>query len=147
MSKKVVCISALLLANILLLAHAVIPHHHHHEDAIVCFFDAHCNDCEEAYGCEQFDFQTYKHEGKPLSDKCCIIDNVYFSAHNNIKITCRSHINCDCGKVLYALISNNLNTQDFINGTEIHFRQNPYVPLFYSEFVAQSLGLRAPPSI
>ena len=147
MSKKIVCISALLLANVLLLAHAVIPHHHHQEDAVVCFLDTHYEDCEEAHSHEQCDNQIYKHETPPVSERCCIVDNVYIHADNNIKTTSRSHTTGDCGQILYVLILNDLDIQGFIANTIRHLRQNPYVPLFYSEFIAQSIGLRAPPAI
>jgi len=146
MSKKVVCITALLFANIFLLAHVVIPHHHH-EDAVVCFLDTHNEDCEETHNHEQCDNQDHKHDSPAVPDKCCIIDNVYFSAHNNVKTTHRSQTNYDCGQVLYALISNSLNLQDGIDNTAIYSQENPYVPLFYTEFITRSIGLRAPPVI
>jgi len=145
MMKKIVCFTALWIANILLVAHIAIPHHHH-ENVGICFFNTHCTDSKEAHHHKKNDTHNHEHEGNPFSEKCCIIDNVYFSTQNNIKIACRSHTNCNCGQTLYALISETLHIHDFVDDIVIHFRQNPYVPLFYSEFISQSIGLRAPPA-
>jgi len=138
--KRAISFSFLLLANILLLAHLVVPHHHH-EHLSVCFCDFQCNDIEV---CTHT--QPHEHEKNSIPQKCCFIDNAYPPANNNIKHTCRPHKNCDCGQVFFALIATPLYTHDFVDDTIIHFRQNPFVPLFYSEFISQSLGLRAPPT-
>jgi hypothetical protein len=127
--KKTIQISFLLFANLILLAHTIVPHHHH-EDASICF-------CHTP---------THQHKENPASGKCCTIDNTYISKHNNLKITFRLPVNHDSGQILYALILNTLNIRDFTDDTLIRFQQNPYVPLYYSEFVALSIGLRAPPA-
>ena len=145
MMKKAVCYIALCAANILLVAHIAIPHHHH-ENAGVCLFDTHCKDSKEAHHHEQHDTHNHEHERNPFLDKCCIIDDIYAPTHNNIKLTCRFHTSCDCEQTLYALISTPLYTHDFVDDIIVHFRQNPFVPLFFSEFISQSIGLRAPPA-
>ena len=142
--KKTVALSFLFLANAILLAHIAIPHHHHEGEESICLFDTHCQDSKEAHKHEQHG--THEREGNPSDRKCCIIDNAYTLANNNVKTTCHIHKNCNCGQTLYTLISNSLNTQDFVNYKVIHFRQKPYVPLFYIEFISQSNGLRAPPA-
>ena len=140
---KVISLSFLLLANIVLLAHAVVLHHHH-EDEGLCFFETRCSTDEEACSDENHDSQTAHHEHNqfPSSDQCCFIDNVYALVINEIKSSCSQHEKCDCK---HALISNILYTNDVCDDPIIHFRQNPSVLLFYSEFIAQSIGLRAPP--
>ena len=140
MSKRTLCVAALWVANILLLAHIAIPHHHHGDD-VKCCFDFHCKDCSH----KPHDSQTHQHERNPFSEKCCFIDNVYTLAENNIKTACHIHTKCDCRHILFTLISDSLHLQFFCNNTITHFRQNPYIPLFYADFVAQSIGLRAPP--
>jgi hypothetical protein len=126
--KKATALSFLLLANTILLIHSAVPHHHH-EDIVVCFFNSH----------------TCEHEEDSCPEKCCIIDNDYTPAENKVKTSCHTHNKCNCGQMLFALISNSLNTPDFIDNIAIHFRQSSYIPLFYSEFISQSVGLRAPP--
>jgi len=127
------------LANLLLMAHIAIPHHHHQDDE-VCFFVSHCQDSNEDHHnhsspCEQ--------EGNPISGNCCFVDNVYLLADNNLKINCRSHINCHCKQILFAPVPAIFNLED---DTVFYFLQKPYVPIFYSEFISQSIGLRAPPA-
>ena len=127
--KRAISLSFLLIANVILLAHTVVPHHHH-ENVSICFSQT----------------THHEHEGNPSSEKCCVIDNDYTPAENKLKTACHIHIKCNCGQILFALVSNSLNIQDFADDTIIHFRQNPYIPLFYSKFISQSIGLRAPPA-
>ena len=142
--KKTIALLFLLLANLFLLAHNIAPHHHHGE--MVTCFDTHRNDLNEACNHEHHDIQTqqHEHEENSSSDKCCNIDNSYFPTENKINISCEIHTKCDCVQA-FILTSYTLNMQDFIDDTIIHFRQNPYVPIFHSDFISQSLGLRAPP--
>jgi hypothetical protein len=133
--KRAISFSFLLLANVFLLAHVVI-FHRHHEEAGAGLIHSHCTDNEKA--CH------HEHEHPFSSDRCCIVDNVYAPARNIVKTSCRSHTNCDC-KVLYALISTPLYINDFVDDIQIHFPKNPFVPVFYTKFVSQSIGLRAPP--
>ena len=126
--RKTTVLSFLFLANIILLIHAVVPHHHH-EDTGICFTNSH----------------TREHEENSYPEKCCIIDNNYTLAENKIKTSCHMHTKCNCGQLLSEPILTTLYIHDFVNDTQIHFQQNPYVPLFYSEFVSLSIGLRAPP--
>ena len=138
--KRAISLSFLLLANMIMLAHVLISHHHH-EKTGVCFINFHGKDCKEAH---QHDSQTRGNESNPVSNRCCF-DNIYPPEKNDLKNTCRLHKKCDCGQVLYILISNTLDTRTFVDDTVIHFRQNPFVPLFYADYISQSLGLIAPP--
>jgi len=141
--KKTIKLLFLLLANMILLAHSIVPHHHHGE--METCFDTHCHDCHEACYHEYHDnTHQHEHEATSTSDKCCNIDNCYLPTENKINIACQIHTKCDCAQA-YILISYTLNMQDFVDDTIIHFRQNPYVPIFYLDFISQSLGLRAPP--
>ena len=142
MSKKGACITVLLFANLVLLAHAVVPHHHHAKTGI-CLLDSHCEDHSEA---DNHASPTSEQDETPFSEECCLLNNnVYILVHNPIKNVCRTHVNCDCEKDSYTLASNTFDIQDFVDNVGIHFRQKPYVPLFYSEYTSQSMGLRAPP--
>ena len=122
-------LSFLLLANIILLVHAVVPHHNH-EDIGICFINF-------SHSCE--------HEENSYPEKCCIIDNDYTPAENKIKTSCHIHAKCNCGQILSAPVLTSLYIHNFVNDTQIDFRQNFYVPLFYSEHISLSTGLRAPP--
>ena len=144
MSKKAVCCTVLWLANTLLLLHAAVPHHHH-GDTVICFLNSHCKESHEVHNHEQHAPYNDEHSETPCSAKCCSIDNIYMSEGNSTKNVCRSHINCDCGQVIYALIPCILNTSVFSDDIVSHSQQKPDIPLFYTDFVSQSVGLRAPP--
>ena len=139
--KKMVCLTALWIANILLLAHAAIPHHYH-KNTGTCFA-FHCRDSKEAHQHEHHEHHTHQHEGNPSSDRCSI-DDVYTTAQKNIKTACCSHIECDCGQVLLPLILDYLSVTDF--GSKVLFKPKPYFVSYYTEYITQSLGLRAPPN-
>jgi hypothetical protein len=120
--KKAIPLFFLLLANVVMLAHVAVHHDPKHRDSYY-----------------------HEHQGNSSPNTCCI--DIYIHVSNSIKSSCRLHKKCDCEQVVYALPFNAaLNAQDFVDETIIHFRKNPYVLLFYSEFISQSIGLRAPPS-
>ena len=137
-----------MLANIILLAHTIVPHHHHEND-VVCFFDSYCKDCKEAQNHEHHNTLNHLCEnGGNLSEKCCIIDNVYIPAHNHtIKSTFfHIHSKCHCDQMFEMLMPNSLNIQDFDDKTLITYQHKPDSVNYHTDFISQSLGLRAPPS-
>ena len=139
MLKRAISLSFLLLANMLLLAHLVIPHHHH-EKTGMCFL-RHCQDSNEAHHHQHQDTQAHQHEGNAASDKCSL-DNAYAPANNHKKITgSAAHNKYDCS----FLITNNLRIQEFLESTLKTFRLKPCVLSVYTDYIVQSLGLRAPP--
>ena len=146
--KKAIAISFLMLANIILLAHTIVPHHHH-ENEVICFFVSHCNECKVGQNYAQYNIPNLlcENERNP-SEKCCIIDNVYVPTHSHtIKSTfCYIHSKCNYGQIFEMLISNSFNIQDSVDNTLITFQQKPYTVSYHTDFISQSLGLRAPPS-
>jgi hypothetical protein len=146
MLKKIVRFTLLLFANATLLAHVAIPHHHH-ENALVCFFNSNGEEshetCNHKHQTEQN--QQNKNNENP-SEKCCFIDNVYLPAHNHTtKTTCHVHKKCDCGQTPFTLISNTFDFQDIAETTLFHFRHKPYLVDYLTDYISQTLGLRAPP--
>ena len=126
----------------LLLAHPVIPHHHH-ETTGICFH-RHCYDSKEAHRHENHASQTHQHEGNPSADKCSL-DHVCTPTDNHKKMACCSQITCDCGQLNYILITNHLHIQDFVENAKKTYRLTPCISSFHTDFIVQSLGLRAPP--
>ena len=143
-SKKIVCFTALWIANILLFAHAVVPHHYH-EDTGICFI-SHCKDSREAHHPDWHDWQNHHHEGNPLPDECTV-DNDYIHANNKEKIACCSQIKCNCRQIQLTLIENRLNTNDLVEIPQQNIRFKPDHPFFHTDFITQTLGLRAPPVV
>jgi len=127
--KKVISLSFLLLANVVMLAHSVI--FHHHDDLIpvvVCNVnhENHCSDAENP-------------------SKCCIVQNC---------LLCAPYTKADDFKQIKPVLDNFEFIADIFSANQITqitdlaalpFRQKPYLLPFYSEFVAQSIGLRASP--
>ena len=146
--KKAIAVSFLMLANIMILAHAVMPHHHH-ENAGVYFIDSHCEYCKEVQNHEHHNIPNHLCgcEGNP-SESHCIIDHIYIPAYNHtIKSTvCHIHSKCKGDHVLETLVPNSLNIHDFADKTLIPFQQKLYAVAYHTDHIAQSLGLRAPPS-
>jgi len=124
--KKAISLFILLFVNVMILAHAAIPHHHH--EATSVFFTVYCEDCSD------------EHEHHTLTDTAYNTPSGKYTKH-----ICCSYTNCDCKQNLNNLVANVLITQNFVDNTIIHFQQKPYFFPFYTEFVVQSLGLRAPP--
>jgi len=124
--KKLISLSILLFVNVIILAHAAVPHHHHEAKHIL--FALYCEDCSDEH--------NHEHE---------LTDDIFNIPTNKCtKNLCRSYTNCDCKNEF--LTSSILNTQDFVDDTITCFRQKPFIFSFYTEFAAQSFGLRAPPA-
>ena len=132
--KRALSLSFLLFANIFVLVHLVVPHHYH-ENTGVCF-SLHCQDSKEAHRHEPIETQTHKHDGNPFSDECSI-DIIYAPADKNEKYVFL-HVKSDLGYILIA-------DSYFVENSPVYFRQNSYAPIFYTDYISQSLGLRAPP--
>jgi hypothetical protein len=136
--KKAISLSFLLLANIVMLAHAVVPHHYH-ENTGVCVM-SHCRDSNEAHRHENNHSQKHEHGGNALSDECSVDIHVFTKNDNN---NCCLHSYCDCEQILYTLILDRVSISNF--DIKIPFQHKPYLLSYHTEYISQSLGLRAPP--
>jgi len=140
--KKVIALSFILLANIILLAHAVIPHHDH-ENRTICFLDTHCTDSDVMHNHTDCDAQS--HQDSTDSDRCCLIDIVFDPTDHKAKTFCHIHTQCDCLHTPYLLMSDVLELQDCGDDALLLFLYAPYIVTCHSDYISQSLGLRAPP--
>ena len=131
----------------MILAHTVIPHHHHENDG-VCLINSHCKYSKEVLNHEHHNIPNHlcECEGNPF-ENYCFIDYIFIPAYNHsIKsAVCQIHSKCNCDHVLETLILNSLNTHDFVDKTLIPFQQKPYTLDCHTDYISQSLGLRAPP--
>ena len=141
--KKAIALSFILLANMIILAHAVVPHHDH-DDMTICFFGSHCDDCNVTHN--PTECETHTHHDHTCSDKCCTIDNIFDPTDNKAKAIYHIHANCDCWQTLYFLTLNIVDIQDCIDDTLLLFLHAPYIDTCHTDYVSQSLGLRAPPA-
>ena len=143
MLKRIVCFTVLWLSNIILLLHAAVPHHYH-EDTGICFV-SHCKDSKETHRHENCDLQNHRHEGNHSQD-VCNVENAYFRANDNTKCECCPYVNCKCEQWQYELIDNYFDAQYFDYSVETALQPELYSFFFHSEYISQSLGLRAPPA-
>ena len=135
--KKVVSLSFLLIANMLILTHVLVPHHYH-EDTGLCFV-SHCRDSKEAHRHENNEPQNHHEEN--ANPDICTIDVFSKTTDKNIKIACHN----DCMQTVFLSPVSSLNIQDYIDSTKTSFLPCPCFPSCHIEYVSQSLGLRAPP--
>ena len=136
-AKKIVSLSFLLLANVVILVHSVVFHHHDHLTPVVlCVIsqEHHCDGTTEHH-CHDTE----------NTNKCCIIENCSlnapFTKANSCKLIKPVFNNFDF--IINNIPANQITQIADLKG--LPFRQKPYLPLFYSEFISQSMGLRAPP--
>ena len=157
--RKAVAISFLFLANMILLAHAFVPHHHH-EGVPICFsshnhdYDENRNhdigDCTHPSHHEHGPGCTHNHhEGDGcLADCCNISKDVYVRILEDDEIfSLLNLLNCsDRGVELVYYISNEDSGNLPLSGIYgLPFRQKPYLPSYFSDYIIGSSGLRGPP--
>jgi len=147
--KRAISLSFILLANIILLAHAVIPHHHHDTIPVVIIshhehdrkaheHHHHHDDNEPVNSCDASD--SHAHNG--FED--CILANLFFRLENERQEF--QTVNCDFGLLLWlSPLLSGYELPPIINDTGLPFRQHPLQPSYFTDYISQSLGLRAPP--
>ena len=140
--KKVIASSFLFLATTIMLAHAIIPHHHHNGLIFTTITAHHDHDCNS-------------HDAQSEDDSCdyplCSdgIENcelaTFFARNDSERRTVQlSDFAFDLFSSDFILFTND-HIPPLNNDIGLSFRQNPFLPSYYSEYVSQSHGLRAPP--
>ena len=140
--RRVIAISFLVLANIIILAHAVVYHHHyipvawtdiHHEHD--CNLPDHYHDDTQPIG--------HCNDSNCLGDvEDCLLTAIYVKLNNNR----RSIQLLDFDLFPYSLFSfSNYSISQVEDDTNLPFRQKPYLISYLTEYISQSHGLRAPP--
>ena len=137
--KKTISVSFLLFVNIILLAHSAVCHHHDYDNqtlVVVC-------STNQEHNCAQHTNNQTCHDTKN-AHTCCVENchlNDFFTPTNTVRFSKPIFNTID-------IIIHNIPACQTIQITDLAglpFRQKPYIPLFYTDFVAQSIGLRAPP--
>jgi hypothetical protein len=134
--KKIISLSILLLANLVMLAKPV-----------VCYYQNTLTECvaHQAKDCckptKQDNCSNTKSTQKPCDTQKCVLKNLFLQESNNklLKPVFNSFdIITGCISDYQTIQSSDL--------TLLLFQQKPYVPLIYSNFISQTFGLRAPPA-
>ncbi|MDR2927747.1 MAG: hypothetical protein LBV41_06060 [Cytophagaceae bacterium] len=127
--KKVISLTFLVLASMVMLVHLFIPHHHHSQNSVaVC---------------------TNHHEDTDADNHCqdavddCFMQQAYVKNMEDNRLTFQTP---DFALTLcyLSLFAENLILP--IDDDCLPFKQKPFSPLFYTDYVSQSIGLRAPPA-
>ena len=144
--KKAISISFLLFANIAILVHVVLFHHHESQlSAAICAENL-THQCSESTHKYPANDNANNYPVNERAHKCCTIDNCILNdviskaggyklsepVFNNINVIVNNNPACHSFLITYL--------------TGLPFRQKPYQPFFYDDFISQSLGLRAPPA-
>ena len=134
--KRVISISFLLLANVIILAHAVIPHHHH--DGLIFLLTAAHQEHDDHDG-EQDHTCNYPpcHDGAEE----CLSSTLFVKLDQNKQLFQQDFEILPCVFSLFLDYS----IPQIVDNVGLPFRQKPYLIFYHTEYISQSLGLRAPP--
>jgi len=137
--KRTISVSFLLFANMVILAHSVVFHHHDCQlFAVICAENHNCN--ENAKQKNHCDHENH------AKNSCCVFENCLlskpFTKADDFKLTKPIINNFDIF-FIYTPANQTIIITDL---TGLPFRQRPYLLLFYSDFISQPIGLRAPPA-
>ena len=143
--KKMIALSFLLLANAAMLAHAVICHHH---DIIpVSLTAVHCE--HDGNSCDHHHHDTQpvgqcNYQGCHDEIANCSLTIVYARFTNNKQVS--QLLSFDFNQLPCILIPfSDYSAPQISDDANLPFRQKPYLISYHSEYISQSLGLRAPP--
>ncbi|MDR2682918.1 MAG: hypothetical protein LBB64_03495 [Dysgonamonadaceae bacterium] len=134
--RKAVFLSFLWLANVALLAHAVIPHHHHSSAPAAVCMAHHIEHSGATHAGDDAD------ENGDWAD--CMLSFFYAKTDPSQTVTpspdtpfqpvvCLLFLCPDCAITQITALAG------------LPFRLKPYIPFASTEFIARSIGLRAPP--
>ena len=121
--KKTIAISFLLFANMIILAHTVVFHHH---------FD----DIQSVERCN--------HSHCHGSAESCSLTTLYFRLDENKPIIQSHNFEFNLLPCVLTLFSD-YSILPIANDIGLPFRQKPYLLFYPTEFIARSIGRRAPP--
>ena len=137
--KKTISLLFLFLVNMIILAHSVVYHHHNDQMFVVL-----CT-VNQGHHC---DGTAHNHHGEDAenTNRCCASEdcqlNTLYTKADDFKLT--KPIFEESNFDINTLIVNQ--TIQIADLTGLPFRQNPDLLLLYSEYLSQSIGLRAPPT-
>ena len=144
MNRKRIAIFFVLFATILLLVHAVVPHHHHKSQ--VCLATHHCqSDCTEDH--HESPINDHRHGGESDSEFCVLKQAVFIPSNQGNQFD-KCLFNTD--KPLSFLGFQALvfdNRWKSYRPVIVFKAQATFTDFSYSNFVASSPSLRAPPVV
>ena len=145
MPKRLFAILFASLASLMLLAHGIIPHHHHGE--VICFEVLHCHGCDKP---EHSDCPRNHHD--PVSEKedgCCLLNQLVIfhteGSRHNFETAGKPVENEIPDALKISVLSYSFSL--VFCGINLPFRQHPPDPTYLTEYLCQTIGMRAPPVV
>jgi len=146
--RKSIVLSFLFFAKLMILAHAIVPHHHHN-GLIFTIIAAHhehdCNSHNDHQRCKdaQSDGKCdYTHCNEDFEN--CVLTMMFVKSCNCRQTFLLHHCSFDALPFVFTLLAD-YSAPQIDDDVGLPFRQNPLLPSYLSEYISQSLGLRAPP--
>lgn len=144
--RKVVALTFLLLANIIILAHAVVPHHHHNQVPVALNVAHHEHDSDAIYDHHHHDDTApAEHNGNSHGHggiEECLLEKAFIRIGNDNQAF--QSLDFDLLPCIISLFSG-YSTPKIADDVGLPFRQKPYLLSYHTEYISVSLGLRAPP--
>lgn len=140
--------SFILLANMVMLAHSLVPHHHHNGNPVAICVNYH--EHNNATDKHRHHADTLPREQSANPDRhCngifedCALSSILVKIGNDKQALQCIDFEFDPSPCLPVFSINPITKTTDLEG--LPFRQHPYILQCYTDFVTQSLGLRAPP--
>ncbi|NQU35230.1 MAG: hypothetical protein HQ521_18545 [Bacteroidetes bacterium] len=143
MFNKILSISFVVIANILLLANLVIPHHHHESE--ICVDVSHCDSDNDKHH-DVSSSHKHDHDSNSKNDHCAL-NQVYIVATDNVRQDYSHVIISNSNYELPDFLSLFFNYESQASKRDITTNQYYYPSYSYCNFVSTSKGLRAPPIV
>lgn len=140
--RKTIIYTFLLFVTFCMVAHPSIVHHHHGENvhSIVENAGQHNHDCtQHAYPNHDCEHET-QDAGNCCSFNNCLLGDFFIFTHS---YKCTKHGTHNCDEANHIVLQ--YNVPEINDSAELYCEKPPYILHFYSEFIAQFNGLRAPP--
>ena len=142
--KRGISISFLLLTNVILLTHSVAFHHHHDGIPIASPAAHHDHDCSAHHHNDSQPVERCNHLHCPGNIEDCTLTTIYIRFDNVRQIVQLHSLDFDLSPCVFTL-SPDYSAPHIADDVGLPFRQKPYLISYLSEYISQSLGLRAPP--
>ena len=147
--KKTIALSFLFFANAILLAHAIVIHHHYHWIQISAATAQHEHTCNSNENCRHDDAQPDDHCNNPFCHgniKNCPLELLYIKIDNDNDIYQPLDFELNLlPSFSFLSLFPDYSISKITDGIGLPFRQKPYLLSYHTDYISQSLGLRAPP--
>jgi len=148
--KKAIALSFLLLANIIILAHAAVPHYHHNQIpvALNVFHHEH-NDATHGHHHHHHPDDTAPvehnenaHSHAQIED--CLLEKTFTRIGSDRQSLQTLDWDFSQFPCLFSILTSN-SIPEIYDDIGLAFSQKPYTLSHHTNYITQSLGLRAPP--